>query len=68
MERPAGKPRRPNEATFDHVLPRSLGGTNVKDNLVIACLVCNGRRGNQRWDVYLQIVSSALSREEEKLW
>lgn len=31
-------------ATVDHVVPRSKGGTNHDDNLVPACLECNGKR------------------------
>lgn len=29
------------EMTLDHVLPRSLGGGNEIDNLVLACYPCN---------------------------
>ena len=30
--------------TLDHVVPYSLGGTNLVHNLVVACKVCNCRR------------------------
>jgi len=30
----------------DHIIPRSLGGTDAIENLRPACEVCNGRRGN----------------------
>jgi 5-methylcytosine-specific restriction endonuclease McrA len=33
-------------ATIDHVVPRSRGGTNDVDNLVMSCFGCNQRRGN----------------------
>lgn len=37
-------------ATIDHILARSLGGTNALDNVVLACLECNGNRGrDQQW-------------------
>lgn len=32
------------KATVDHLKPRSVGGTNSLDNLVLACRVCNGSR------------------------
>ena len=31
----------------DHLLPRSRGGTNTKDNLVVACAPCNCGRGER---------------------
>lgn len=34
-------------ATLDHVHPRSRGGSNRLDNLVLACAPCNTRKGNQ---------------------
>jgi 5-methylcytosine-specific restriction endonuclease McrA len=37
----------PNAPTFEHVIPRSLGGTDDEDNLVIACQRCNELRGNE---------------------
>lgn len=30
--------------TLDHVVPYSLGGTNLVSNLVVACKVCNSQR------------------------
>ncbi len=36
----------PNAATWDHILPRSHGGTWHRDNLKLAHKVCNERRGN----------------------
>jgi len=35
----------PPRATIDHVTPRSAGGANTLDNLVLACEPCNARRG-----------------------
>ncbi len=31
--------------TIEHILPRSLGGTDSSKNLTIACLKCNNDRG-----------------------
>lgn len=36
----------PNQATMDHVLPSSKGGSNDEGNLVLACLRCNNKRGS----------------------
>jgi 5-methylcytosine-specific restriction endonuclease McrA len=33
-------------ATFEHLLPRSHGGRNHTDNVVLACWLCNRIRGN----------------------
>lgn len=35
------------EATFEHVIPRSRGGTTRWENIVIACLPCNQRKGSR---------------------
>jgi HNH endonuclease len=32
--------------TLDHVVPQSLGGDDLEDNLALACHRCNGRRYN----------------------
>lgn len=34
-------------ATIDHKKPRSRGGTNARDNLVLACTGCNGAKGDR---------------------
>jgi len=34
-------------ATFDHVVPRRLGGATSWENVVIACLGCNQRKGGR---------------------
>ena len=38
---------RPDHATLDHVTPRSAGGSNVVDNLVMCCHKCNTSRSRQ---------------------
>lgn len=35
------------EATYDHVLPRALGGLTTWTNIVIACVPCNQRKGGK---------------------
>lgn len=47
------EPRRygdPRAASREHLIPRSLGGSNNKTNVVIACRRCNnGRRSEMDW-------------------
>ena len=35
------------EATYDHVLPRAQGGVTRWENVVIACVTCNQKKGNR---------------------
>ncbi len=37
----------PQELTFDHLIPRSLGGLTTWDNIVAACSPCNLRKGGK---------------------
>jgi len=37
-------------ATYDHVVPRSLGGATTWENVVIACRPCNQRKGGRTPD------------------
>ncbi len=34
------------DATWDHVIPKSKGGTRSPENLVLACKPCNSRKGD----------------------
>jgi len=36
----------PNQATKDHILPRSLGGPNSLSNYVLSCRACNEEKAN----------------------
>jgi len=40
-------PHKTHQLTFDHVIPRSLGGKTSWDNIVAACRPCNTRKGNK---------------------
>ena len=42
-----GAPRPAEELTFDHLVPRSRGGTTVWTNVVTACEPCNLRKGHR---------------------
>jgi 5-methylcytosine-specific restriction endonuclease McrA len=34
------------DGTLDHLIPRSKGGSNKMENLVLACCVCNNLKSN----------------------
>ena len=40
-------PRHPTYATLEHIIPKAKGGMTIDDNLVIACLGCNRKKGNK---------------------
>ena len=40
------KPMSQDAPTLDHLLPRTLGGTDAQKNLVLACHKCNRWRGS----------------------
>lgn len=35
------------QLTIDHVIPLSIGGKHIWNNVVIACSTCNSRKGNK---------------------
>lgn len=40
--------------TIDHVVPRSQGGNNSIENLVLSCRLCNSRKGMRTADQFLE--------------
>ena len=40
--------------TLDHIKPRSKGGSNLRSNLVPACVTCNHSKGSENWLVWYQ--------------
>ena len=41
---------RRDEITYDHVVPRALGGTTTWENIVTACVPCNQKKGGRTPD------------------
>ena len=41
-----GKEMEPSKLTKDHVFPRSKGGANDMDNIIMVCKTCNSSKGN----------------------
>lgn len=42
-----GRKRELSRLTLDHVVPRSRGGVSTWENVVLACLDCNSRKGDR---------------------
>lgn len=49
------------KTTIDHKHPRSLGGSNKKNNLVIACRECNMKKGNIPLELFLNKEPNEIS-------
>lgn len=39
--------------TFEHIIPKSVGGPSILPNIAISCRRCNGKRGSQIWPIHL---------------
>lgn len=53
-------------ATLDHVIPISDGGSNDTENLVLACVGCNGRRKNMDFIAFgIRVIVEALRRNRK---
>ena len=46
------------EATYDHIIPQSKGGSEHYDNFVVACDKCNKKRGTIDFGIFCNIVTS----------
>lgn len=54
-----------NFPTIDHLLPRSKGGGNRLENLVLACSKCNSEKGDKLPEEYKVPVLQPLRRSNE---
>lgn len=57
----------PNQATRDHIVPRSRGGTNALANLVLACRACNEERADRDarvWAAHLKLHGRCMAAAE----
>ncbi len=44
--------------TVDHIVPKSFGSTNAKENLVTLCNVCNNEKGNLNPFLWFEMIST----------
>lgn len=54
--------------SLDHVTPRHKGGLTVIENLVPACLTCNGRKGAENWVVWYRKQEFYSVERETLIW
>ena len=50
--------------TADHIVPKSIGGTRAKWNIVMACLHCNQEKADGQWRNHCPVCSQAWERFE----
>jgi 5-methylcytosine-specific restriction endonuclease McrA len=43
-------------STLDHATPRSKGGKNASDNLVLACIFCNQKKGDKTKEEFFSLL------------
>ncbi len=60
-----GRQVRPKTSTLDHITPRGQGGTDVPENLVLACRRCNQAKGNR---TLLEWAADILCGAEADVW
>jgi 5-methylcytosine-specific restriction endonuclease McrA len=41
-----------NSMSFDHMIPRILGGTTCWENIVLSCFKCNSKKGGKHPDKF----------------
>ena len=59
-----GKPAR----SLDHVIPRHKGGLTVIENLIPACLSCNGHKGAENWVEWYRLQEFYTIDREATIW
>ena len=54
--------------SLDHVIPRHKGGLTVIENLVPACLPCNGHKGAENWVTWYRQQQFYSIERETMIW
>jgi len=47
-------------ATLEHIIPTSCGGSDDPENYAMACNKCNSKRGNQSWEIFIEIRNKSV--------
>jgi 5-methylcytosine-specific restriction endonuclease McrA len=57
-----------NSTTVEHIIPRSVGGSDDWENLAMACHSCNSRRGSQTVQDFMEgvVVERSLNARERQ--
>lgn len=53
-------------ATLDHVVPRARGGTDARDNLVVACALCNEVKADHDAKTFWSEATGVAVHQQEK--
>ncbi len=53
------------ELTLDHLIPKSKGGSNNRENLRLTCIHCNRSRGNSLFPPSQKYRSSSLNNSDK---
>jgi hypothetical protein len=54
------------ESSIDHIVPLDCGGTNTKENLQLACKLCNRIKSNSKRD-FKSLIESKIKRVTDEL-
>lgn len=54
------------EVTYDHIIPKSVGGTATIGNGVAACLDCNQSRGIIPFEIFMLYLNNVINFTQEE--
>lgn len=60
-----GQPLDKEEMTISHDIPLSTGGTNGKDNLILACWTCNHMKNNLSMRDFLDKINQIMKQHQK---
>lgn len=53
--------------TLDHVIPKALGGSTIRKNLVAACADCNLQKSSENWCVWYRSQNFWTQEREDRI-
>lgn len=54
-------------ATVEHIIPKSVGGTYDRVNILVSCAKCNNGRATKNWLVFVDELTKLTEEEKEEL-